>query len=638
MMSYKYCLTAILSLLFLSATAQYNTYSIQLKYKGPTSFSLSNPGAFLSAAALDRRIQYNIAVDSTDLPINQAYLDSISNAGNVTILSMSKWLNQVYITTTDANALAKINAFSFVQASKTIAPKTKNKISRVNKTLDPTNISETAELLSANQTLGNYFNYGSGYTQVHMLNGEFLHNLGFRGENMKLAVTDAGFDGYATIKAFDSIRNNNQIKDTWDYLKRSSDVEGDNHGTNCLSTIVSNLPGSFIGTAPKSSLYLYRTEDAVTEYPIEECNLVAAYEKADSLGVQLISTSLGYNVFDGGLLSYTYANMDGNTTVCARGADLAAKKGMLLIVANGNAGNLSWKYITTPADADSVLSVGAVNSAGTVASFSSYGPTYDGQVKPDVAALGVNATIVTPTGAVTTGNGTSFACPITAGLTTCLWQAFPEVNNMTVIDEIRKSGSIYNAPNNRIGYGISNFKKAFIGLERKLFSQQVDVAFCQASIDLKCKAGDFFTLNIERKLNSESAYSSVYSQVFTGAFSNRTVNFKDDISSYTGQNINYRFKLSIDSDTTFFLDSVTINVVNPCITYTFNGDGNWDDVNNWLNGIKPPLYLPDGSTIIVDPIEGGLCILNTPQHIMRKSALIIKDNKKLLIPENIMLE
>jgi subtilisin family serine protease len=234
------------------------------------------------------------------------------------------------------------------------------------------------------------------------------------------------------------------------------------------------MPGQLVGSCPKANFYLYRTEDASGESPVEEQYWAAAAERADSIGVDVISTSLGYNQFDNPVFNHTYADMNGNTTIIAKAADLAAKKGMIVVVAAGNDGAGTWHFISTPGDADSVLTVGAVNAAGTVAGFSSFGPSADGQVKPSVASMGVSTAISSTAGTIVAGNGTSFATPNMAGLVTCLWQAFPDFTNMEIIQAVIKSSSIYDAPNDRIGYGIPNFHKAFDDLNQQKILRNIN--------------------------------------------------------------------------------------------------------------------------------------------------------------------
>ena len=540
--------------------AQFSKYIIRLKDKGTNPFSISNPIQYLTQRSINRRTRQNIIIDSTDLPITPRYIDSIRLAGAVTILNSSKWLNQVAIQTTDAAALAKINSFPFVLSTGPIAARNQQSNKPVNKKLDAplTDIpgNQTPSTIAAD-----YYSYGQSYGQVHLHNGEFLHNRGFRGQGMQMAVLDAGFFHYLTLPTFDSIRNNGQVLGTWDFVAGNASVDEDNsHGMNCLSTIAANMPGVFMGTAPKTSFYLYRTEDVGSEYPIEEQNWVAGIERADSLGIDISSTSLGYNTFDNAVFNYTYANMDGNTTLSARGADLAAKKGILCVFAAGNEGASSWHYIITPSDADSVMAVGAVNTSGVIGNFSSYGPSSDGQIKPSVSAVGVGAVIANSSnGQPTFGNGTSFACPNMAGLTTCLWQAFPEINNMGIINVMQQSATRANNPDDRTGYGIPDMKKAFVKLIRQLYTQQSSVANCAVTLLWTAKTDSAISIVVERKLPADINYSTVSTQTSTGAFASRNFTFTDDLRSFPATGVKYRFKMNIAADTSFYLDSMTIN-------------------------------------------------------------------------------
>jgi hypothetical protein len=544
----------------LQSKAQFSKYIVRLKDKGTNPFSLNNPIQYLTQRSIDRRTRYTIAIDSTDLPITPRYIDSIRLAGAVTILNSSKWLNQVLIQTTDAAALAKINGFPFVLSSGPMAPVNNPGGKPANKKFD-IEFTDAPNPGTANMVTGDYYSYGQSYGQVHLHNGEFLHNRGFRGQGMQMAVLDAGFFHYLTLKTFDSIRANGQILGTWDFVTGDASVDEDyQHGMQCLSTIAANLPGSFMGTAPKTSFYLYRTEDIASEYPIEEQNWVAGIERADSLGIDISSTSLGYFTFDNAIFNHTYADLDGNTTMCARGADFAAKKGILCVIAAGNEGNSSWHYIITPSDADSVMAVGAVSTSGAVGSFSSYGPSSDGQIKPSVAAVGVSATIASPnTGNPIFGSGTSFACPNMAGLTTCLWQAFPEINNMGIINIMQQSATRANNPDDRVGYGIPDMKKAFVKLIRQLYTQQSAVANCAVTLQWTAKTDSVISIVVERKLPGQTGYTAISTQNSTGAFLARNFTYSDDLRSFSTSGVVYRFKMNIAADTSFYLDSMTIN-------------------------------------------------------------------------------
>jgi serine protease AprX len=456
-----------LALAFFSAPAfaQFTKYIVRFKDKAGTPFTIDNPSGFLSPKAIARRTKQNIAIDETDLPITPRYIDSVRLAGNVIILDGSKWLNQVCIQTTDDAALAKINSMPFVMNSQPLMRPVNAQNTGNNKFNEQINSITSSQ--SANNIL-DFYNYGNSYPQIHIHEGEYLHDKGFHGEGMLIAILDAGFYHYQGLPAFDSVRNNHQVIETYDYVANEASVDEDHsHGMQCLSIIAGNIPGQLVGSSPKANFYLYRTEDVSSESPVEEQYWAAAAERADSIGVDVISTSLGYNQFNNPVFNHTYDDLNGNTTIIARAADFAAKKGMIVVVAAGNDGATSWHFISTPADEDSVLTVGAVNAAGAVASFSGYGPSSDGQVKPTVASVGVATAISSTNGQVISGNGTSFATPNMAGLITCLWQAFPDFTNMEIIKAVIKSSSIYNAPDDRIGYGIPNFHIAFDDLNQQ---------------------------------------------------------------------------------------------------------------------------------------------------------------------------
>ncbi|RYE18118.1 MAG: hypothetical protein EOP51_22585, partial [Sphingobacteriales bacterium] len=594
----------------LAGKAQLNRYIIQFTNKAGTSFSLSTPGDYLSPKALERRSRQQVAIDSTDLPVVAAYLDSVRLSGAVTILNASKWLNQVAIQTTDSVALQKIAGFQFVKSSQPIAPRSSS-AQPSDKFAEPNLPLNTQEEIPQTE-LANIYNYGQSYGQVHLHQGEFLHNHGFSGQGMHLAVIDAGFPGYVTMPAFDSARINNRFTDTWDFVTNQSNVNGaNNHGTICLSTIAANIPGTFVGTAPQATFNLYRSEDAASEYPIEEHFMSAALERADSVGSDLASISLGYYHFDNPSFNYSYANMNGNTTISASAADLAARKGMLVVVANGNEGTNSWHYLITPADADSVLAVGAVNTSGIVANFSSYGPSSDGQVKPGVAAVGWQATGFQDAGAPRTYNGTSLACPNMAGLATCLWQAFPEENNMGIISALQQSATKASAPDDRMGYGIPDMKKAFAILLKRFYTQQIQQAGCNTILKWSAKTSANISYIVERKLPTDVDFVSIYTSTGTGNFHADNFSYTDDLSSLpTPISIDYRIKVNLDTDTSFYFTPVTIQHQNVCASYTFIGDGDWNNAANWGAGVVPPAVLPAGSSIIIDTQAGGECVLN----------------------------
>jgi serine protease AprX len=444
--------------------AQYTRHIIELTDKKGTVHSLSNPQTFLSVETIARRKQFNIAIDSTDLPVSKVYLDSIAKAGKVEILNSSKWLNQVLIKTSDQAALNKISQFAFVKKRFPIAnrPSATNEVKFIETTTE-TNVTQTVA-----STKATTLQYGNSSKQVNIHEGEFLHNKGFQGKGIKIAVLDAGFFKYQNITAFDSLKVNGQLKMTWDFVDNNASVnEDDAHGMQCLSILAANLPGAFVGTAPASSYYLFRTEDVASEFPVEEQNWLAAAERADSIGVQLISSSLGYNTFDDASFNYAYADMNGKKTMVTRGAAMASNKGMIVMNSAGNSGSSAWKYLIAPADGVDVLAVGAVNSLKQIAPFSSFGPSSDNRVKPDIASVGWNTFLISTNGTVAQANGTSFSNPNIAGLVACLWQAFPECSNKEIIATVRKSGDRYSNPDVRTGYGIPNMRVAYEMLEKE---------------------------------------------------------------------------------------------------------------------------------------------------------------------------
>ena len=452
----------------LFSKAQSTRHIVEFTDKKGTQFSLGNPSAYLSAKSIARRTKQKISIDSTDLPLSKTYLDSIAAVPNVVIRNQSKWLNQILIITSDASALAKINSFPFVKSVKAIAPLARPTEDIIAKKKDQT-YELGNELLSrmnnGTKTEGvNDIQYGGTFNQIHIHEGEYLHNLGFTGDGITIAVLDAGFQAYKTNPALDSMRLQGRVLGEWDYVMNEASVNEDYvHGAYCLSIIAANRPGTIVGSAPHASFWLLRTEDVYSEYPVEEQYWIAAAEFADSAGTDMISTSLGYNIFDDPSYNHTYPERNGNTTMITRAADFAAKKGIIVTASAGNDGQRTddYKFVSCPADADSVLTVGAVNGAGTIAAFSCWGPNSAGKVKPNVVSVGQGTILANTIGNPIGGNGTSYANPNMAGLVACLWQAFPEFTNMEIIDAVQHSADRFLTPDERYGYGIPNFRIAY---------------------------------------------------------------------------------------------------------------------------------------------------------------------------------
>ncbi|MEL6133168.1 MAG: S8 family serine peptidase, partial [Bacteroidota bacterium] len=280
---------------------------------------------------------------------------------------------------------------------------------------------------------------------------------GMTGKGVRVAVFDAGFPGTDTIEVFQKMREEDRLIATYDFVDNDPFVfHKSSHGTQVLSTIAAYLPGKMIGTAPDASFVLCRTENSGSERHVEEYNFLKAVEFADSVGVDIIHASLGYTAFDPGEGDYTYEDMDGNTAITTKAVDMAAARGILVTISAGNEGSSKWHYIAAPCDADTVLCVGSVDKYTKHSRFSSYGPTYDGRIKPDVVALGTRTTLASPSGTLTAGNGTSYAGPLMAGFVACLKQAHPERSHTEIIQAVRLSGDQAWNPDSAYGYGVPN--------------------------------------------------------------------------------------------------------------------------------------------------------------------------------------
>ena len=454
-------------------SAQEYKYLIHFKDKKNNGFSLSNPNLFLSEKSIHRRVSQGIAIDSTDLPLTQAYIDSLSLVPTVKIFNTSKWFNQILISVTDTNYLSVILHFSFVLTFKPVNNQNFNKIPG-HVSLDQQFVhAETSSLnvhTGVNFSETDQLNYGASVNQIHIHHGEFLHNMGFHGEGMTIAILDDGFNSYLSNPAFETIRESYRVLGTYDYVNQKISVnEEDIHGSNCFSTLASNIPGTMIGTAPGASFWLFKTEDVNSETPVEEQNWIAAAEYADSAGADLITTSLGYSYFDNPAYNINYAERDGHSSMISQAANLCVAKGMIVTASAGNSGEdlTETRYVICPADGDSVYAVGAVSADSIIAGFSSWGPNASGQVKPDGVSVGEGAVLVSPSGDPVTGNGTSYSNPILAGLISCLWQAFPEFPAHSILDAVRQSSNRFNNPDAHYGYGLPDFQKAYNILQNK---------------------------------------------------------------------------------------------------------------------------------------------------------------------------
>lgn len=423
----------------------------------PSETAFTNaPLTMLTQRALDRRMRYNISLDVYDVPVEASYALQIKNAAGISVKARSKWLNAMHIQGVQSDIENLLN-LTFV-----------DKVEFANKSLNTSGKNNSAQKTIQQKNKLDFttdFNYGNAANQIEMLKGDALHQQNFTGKGMQIAIIDAGFPNVDTYLAFKRIRDNNQILGGYDFVNRNENFyTGHYHGMAVLSTIAGYIDNQFIGTAPDAKFYLFISEDNDNETPLEESLWVEAAEKADSLGVDVINTSLGYTKFDNPSYDYSYNDMDGKTTFISRGAEIAFSRGMILVNAAGNEGNDAWQYINAPADAESVLSIGAVNAFGTIANFSSFGPTSDGRIKPDVCAQGAGVYIINSAGNIATSNGTSFASPVLTGVITCLWQAFPEKTNSEIIQLVKESAHLFTSPTAQEGNGIPDFNAIYESL------------------------------------------------------------------------------------------------------------------------------------------------------------------------------
>lgn len=423
-------------------------FRVYLKDKGDSGYSLEKPEEYLSREAIERRQRQGLSVSESDLPIARAYLDTLSAVGGTPVLE-SKWFSTVVVASPDSLVVERLASLSIVDSVKWVWKGDAT-------TGIPQEENDTSRLILPDQPLRSYYGYAEG--QIKMLDGVKLHESGFKGDGMTVAVIDAGFMNVDRISAFDSLR----LLGTHNVVFPGKSVfVGDDHGTKVLSCLAADAPGVMVGTAPQASYWLIKSEDSRSEYPIEEDYWTASVEFADSVGADIISSSLGYFTFDAEGLGYDQGDLDGRTALISRAADTASSKGILLFCSAGNEGGGSWGKITFPADAADVVTVGAITEKKKKSNFSSVGFTADCRVKPDVVALGTGCCVIDPGGTIRYANGTSFATPILAGLGACLWQALPSLDNKQMIALLRRYASKYEQPDAELGYGIPDLYKAY---------------------------------------------------------------------------------------------------------------------------------------------------------------------------------
>ena len=444
-------------------------YRYTLTDKAPTAYSLEKPQRFLSRKSLERRHRQGLSVDSTDLPVCRQYVQALRAKG-VEIVGSSRWMNSVVARSSDSTLLESLTALPFISQGRCVF-------------VSPDSIDKPEDV---RWNVHDDFNrwdsvkndpYGMARQQIEMLDGVRLHEAGFRGRGITIAVLDGGFQNYDRIPAF----KNTRIAGMHDFvaLCGSADAKGKDadakrkdaakesahhqidHGTKVFSALAAYAPEVIIGTAPDASYWLLRCEDPATEQPIEEDYWVMAAEMADSVGADIINSSLGYYAYDHAQDNYRLQDLDGQTAFISKAASMLVHKGIILCNSAGNSGMGPWKKIGVPADAHDILTVGAIDRNQRLASFSSIGPSQDGRVKPDIVAQGAPAALLSGRGTLVHDMGTSFSTPVACGLVACLWQALPGKTALEIIELVRQSSDQYDAPTNILGYGVPDFWKAY---------------------------------------------------------------------------------------------------------------------------------------------------------------------------------
>jgi hypothetical protein len=401
----------------------------------------------LSARSLERRRNRGARslTDVHDLPVHRAYVQQLRETG-CTVKRLSRYLNAASVIATP-DQLRAIEALPFVAR---VAP-----VRRYTRRPTDVRFEQHGSLAPEAGIAGRAptaLDYGSSYDQVNQINVPPLHDDGFSGDGVMIGLFDTGFNlGHAALEHIN-------LEAEWDFVfddantrNQAVDVASQhNHGTQVLSVMAGYAPGSLVGPAYGATFVLAKTERVWEEVQGEEDDFVAALEWADSIGVDLITSSLGYFAW------YTFDDLDGNTAVTTIACDIAASKGITMVVVAGNERNSTWGHLIAPGDADSVITVGAVDASGALASFSSPGPTSDGRIKPDVMARGVSTRMVTPWDSLgyTIGSGTSFSTPLVAGACALLLEMRPAWGPIDIRTALRNEASNSGSPDNDFGWGI----------------------------------------------------------------------------------------------------------------------------------------------------------------------------------------
>lgn len=449
----RFVLCGVIMMSAFLVNAQTPQYAYRIGFKDKQGApDLSNPLSLFSQRALDRRNAQGISLDSTDRPVSPVYVNDIFTTISGKLHVTSRWLNQIVVLVTDTSNIAAVRSKPFVAYTDYVGYFGSGLYKQ-------TSEGDTGKM---QKTTGSSAYYGTAYDQTKFVNGDYLHDRGYKGKGKLIAVMDEGFAGVNTGPVFDSLMKSGRLADTRNFVYNNNDVfTSFNHGTGCLSTIAGNIPGTYVGSAPEADIALYVTEYAYGDMPIEMDNMLAAAERADSVGADVISASVGYNTFSSPFKSLVYADIDGKTTVAAKAANMATKKGILFVITAGNEGGGGWNYVLTPGDADSAITIGGATLNRSAVSSSGNGPNAAGRVKPDVCMLGSNVSVMFTSTTPSYLGGTSYATPQLAGWAACLIQATStNATPYRIRTAIIKSGHLYATPGPQMGYGVPDFGMA----------------------------------------------------------------------------------------------------------------------------------------------------------------------------------
>jgi len=396
----------------------------------------------ISEGAKKRRLKFEIPIDKNDYSIEPERLRKIEQLAPIQL--SSRWLNAVLVKC-DTLEIEKIKELDFVDRIEMLS-------------VDGLKWKVSSHKLEMNYTKDQY---GAAYSQIDMHGGQYLHNAGFEGQGIKIAVFDAGFEGVDRISSFSHLFSEDKIHPIKNIVENTNNLfTSDGHGTAVLGCMASFIQDTIVASAPKADYYLFITEDPRSETRLEEVNWVIAAEMADSIGVDIINSSLGYHQFDDPNQNYTRDDMNGNTTIVSKAAAIAVSKGILVVNSAGNHGNKDWNIITAPADVEGVISVGALDINGNLADFSSRGYFKSNFIKPNIVGVGKGTTLYYDLGTYHYGSGTSFSSPLLAGLIACFWQKNSTLKPQEVRTIIYSLSTNYVSPNRDIGFGVPRFDKS----------------------------------------------------------------------------------------------------------------------------------------------------------------------------------